>query len=231
MIINVILLTSFILNNYICGKINTFEKKKNFLTKNNFINFIDNYQDIDNFKLYQSKLFNNNNSPCSEDQHHFEELKYIEFYPNNKICFGLLKPDAIKKNLMIPVLNKILNNGIKILDIEMRVMDDKLFDEFYYRLKEKDYYQDLKKFMISGKVLGFIVYGENICQKLKNIVGDKNPLLADKKSIRGYYGTNIIENIIHISDIQDLAFEINLWYFKYPKNNLEINDIFESHYF
>ena len=29
--------------------------------------------------------------------------------------------------------------------------------------------------MISGKVISFIVYGENVCHKLKDIVGDKKP--------------------------------------------------------
>ncbi len=67
------------------------------------------------------------------------------------------------------------------------------------------------------RVLALVYQGENAISKIRDVVGDTNPEIANPVSIRGAYGrittTGVFENVVHASSSpEDAEKEIKLWF-------------------
>lgn len=87
----------------------------------------------------------------------------------------------------------------------------------------------------TDRVMALVYYGENAINKIREIVGNKNPEEADTVSIRGKYGRittrGVYENVVHASDTPEEAErEIKLWFRPdeligeiYPTKTIDVN--------
>src|SRR4030066_1292714 len=67
------------------------------------------------------------------------------------------------------------------------------------------------------RVLALVYQGDNAITKIRDIVGDTNPEMANPVSIRGAYGrittSGVFENVVHASSsTEDAENEIKLWF-------------------
>jgi nucleoside-diphosphate kinase len=67
------------------------------------------------------------------------------------------------------------------------------------------------------RVMALIYQGDNAISKVREIVGDTNPEVANPVSIRGAYGrittSGVFENVVHASSgTEDAENEIKLWF-------------------
>jgi len=131
---------------------------------------------------------------------------------------GIIKPDAVKKNVIGKIISIIEENGIKIKAMKMVTLTKKQAEGFYHVHKDKPFFNDLINFMTSGPVVLMLLEGENVIERWRKLMGVTDPQKADEGTIRKLYGTDIEKNAVHGSDAPETAeFET-----KYFFNALEI---------
>lgn len=114
--------------------------------------------------------------------------------------FSIIKPDAVKKNLVGKILAHIETAGLKIIGTRMIHMNDMQAKEFYSVHKARPFYNDLVKYMTSGPVVVSVLQGENAVAKYRDVMGATNPKDAAPGTIRKLYADNIEANAVHGSD-------------------------------
>ena len=117
----------------------------------------------------------------------------------------LIKPDATSKNKIGEILKMIEDNGFIFERIELLQMTNEIADRFYAVHKERPFFNDLVKFMTSGKIVGVVVNRENAVEKMRELVGATNSKEARLGTIRHLYGTDIQFNAVHASDSPENA--------------------------
>ena len=85
---------------------------------------------------------------------------------------------------------------------------------FYAVHRERPFFKDLVKFMISGPVMVQVLQGEAAIAKNREVMGATDPKKADKGTIRADLATSIDENIVHGSDAPDTAAREIAYFFR-----------------
>lgn len=112
----------------------------------------------------------------------------------------ILKPDAVQRGLMGPILTRLEQRGLKFIGLKMMQISPELAQNHYAVHKEKPFFEGLVSYITSGPVLVIAVQGENVIQIIRNTVGATNPMNATPGTIRGDFGLEIGRNLIHASD-------------------------------
>lgn len=129
--------------------------------------------------------------------------------------FSIIKPNAVKKNAIGPIIEKFEKNGLKVAAAKLVVLSRSKCEDFYAEHKARPFFGELVSFMTSGPVLLMVLSGENAVQKNRDIMGATDPKKAAPCTIRAEYGDNVGENAVHGSDSPDSAKrEITLFFDK-----------------
>ena len=132
---------------------------------------------------------------------------------------GIIKPDAVRKNVIGKIISMIEENNIKIIGMKMVTMTEKQAKGFYYVHKDKPFFSDLIKFMTSGPVVLMLLEGEDVINRWRTLMGVTNPANADEGTIRKLYGTDIEKNAVHGSDAPETAdFETRYFFNAFEMN-------------
>jgi len=127
----------------------------------------------------------------------------------------LIKPDGVNRGIIGKVISRIESSGLKISGLKLIHIDDELAEKHYEEHKDKPFFSDLIKFIISAPVVAMVVSGPQAILKTRTIMGSTNPLESSPGTIRGDLGLTIEKNIIHGSANQDDAKkEISLYFNK-----------------
>lgn len=114
--------------------------------------------------------------------------------------FSIIKPDAVSKNHIGEIYSRFEKNGLKIIAAKMLHLSKEQAEGFYAEHKERGFFNDLVKFMISGPVIIQVLEGENAVLKHREIMGATNPKEAAPGTIRADFANSIDENAVHGSD-------------------------------
>lgn len=118
---------------------------------------------------------------------------------------SIIKPDAVAKNVIGKIYSRFEDNGLKVVAARMIQMDEKMAGEFYDVHKERPFFADLVKFMISGPVMVQALEGESAVSKNRDLMGATNPKEAEAGTIRADFAESIDANAVHGSDSLDNA--------------------------
>ena len=118
---------------------------------------------------------------------------------------SIIKPDAVKKNVVGEILSRFEKNGLKIIAIKMMQLSRADAEGFYAVHKERPFFKDLVDFMISGPVVVQVLEGENAISKNRQIMGNTDPKKADPGTIRADFASSIDANAAHGSDAPETA--------------------------
>ena len=119
---------------------------------------------------------------------------------NIQQTLSIIKPDATKRNIIGKILSKLESSGLKIIAQKKIQLTEYQAKEFYKVHKEKPFYDDLVKFMISGPVVVQVLEGDDAVAKNRNVMGATNPAEAAEGTLRKLYAKSIEENAVHGSD-------------------------------
>ena len=119
--------------------------------------------------------------------------------------FSIVKPDGVQKNVIGEVYRRFEQAGLKIIAAKMIQLTQAQAEGFYAVHKERPFFKDLVRFMISGPVMLQVLEGENAVAKNRELMGATDPKKADKGTIRADLATSIEENVVHGSDSADNA--------------------------
>ncbi|WP_341655492.1 nucleoside-diphosphate kinase [Blattabacterium cuenoti] len=134
-------------------------------------------------------------------------------YMFGNITLSIIKPDAVQKGYIFPILYKIGKAGFHIIAIKMTELSKKSATKFYAEHKKKLFFESLVKFMSSGPIVSVILKKENAVKDFRILIGETNPAHAKKGTIRNLYATSLEQNAIHGSDSNQNAIKECLFYF------------------
>jgi len=119
--------------------------------------------------------------------------------------FAMIKPDAVKKNLVGQILTKFTDAGFKIKAMKMTRLSKESAQGFYEVHKERPFYNDLVSFMISGPVVALALEKDNAVAEYRKLIGATDPAEAEEGTIRKLYADSKSENAVHGSDSDENA--------------------------
>lgn len=117
--------------------------------------------------------------------------------------FVMLKPDAVKRELIGQILTRLENRGLRIKNIKLMQLDEPFLREHYSNIVDKPFFHEVLEEMQSGPVIPLIVEGEYAIKKTKIIVGATQWYDSLPGTIRGDFGISTSENLIHCTDPDD----------------------------
>ena len=118
---------------------------------------------------------------------------------------AIIKPDAVKKNVIGEVIGRYEKAGLKPIAIKMMRLSKPTAQGFYAVHKARPFFDSLCTFMSSGPVVVLVLQGENAIKKNRELMGATDPAKADAGTLRKLYGTNIEFNAVHGSDSPETA--------------------------
>ena len=114
--------------------------------------------------------------------------------------FSIIKPNAVKRNVIGKIIAILEENGLKIVNAQMKTLTQKEAEGFYAEHKERPFFGGLVKFMTSGPVMVMALEGEGAVEKYRKIMGATDPAKAAPGTIRAVFGEGIEANATHGSD-------------------------------
>ncbi len=118
---------------------------------------------------------------------------------------SIIKPDAVAKNVIGQIYSRFEKVGLKIIAARMMHLSQSEAEGFYAVHKERPFFKDLVKFMMSGPVMVQALEGENAIAKNRELMGATDPKKADKGTIRADFADSIDANAVHGSDAGETA--------------------------
>ena len=132
---------------------------------------------------------------------------------NIQQTLSIIKPDATKRNIIGKILSKLESSGLKIIAQKKIQLTEYQAKEFYKVHKERPFYDDLVKFMISGPVVVQVLEGDDAVAKNRNVMGATNPADAKDGTIRKEFAESLEANSVHGSDsIENANIEISFFF-------------------
>lgn len=119
--------------------------------------------------------------------------------------FSIVKPDAVRRNLIGKIYDRFEEAGLSIVASKMLHMSKEQAGGFYEVHKERPFYNDLVEYMTSGPVMVQVLEGENAILKNREVMGATNPAEAAEGTIRKDFAESIEANAVHGSDAPETA--------------------------
>lgn len=119
--------------------------------------------------------------------------------------FSIIKPDAVERNLIGEIYNRIEKAGLEIVAAKMVHLTSEQAGGFYAEHEGKPFYPELVKFMTSKPIMVQVLEGENAIARYRELMGKTNPEEATCGSIRADYAQSMRFNSVHGSDSPESA--------------------------
>lgn len=119
--------------------------------------------------------------------------------------FTMIKPDAVEKNYIGAILEKINAAGFRIVAMKYTKLTAEAAGAFYEVHKERPFYGELVEYMSSGPIVAAILEKDNAVADFRTLIGATNPEEAAEGTIRKLYAESISANAVHGSDSDENA--------------------------
>jgi nucleoside-diphosphate kinase len=117
----------------------------------------------------------------------------------------IVKPDGVRRGLIGEVLRRVEAKGLSIDEMRLYTIARETAEEHYGEHREKSFYGELVDFITSGPVVVAKISGDDAIICWRTLMGPTDPVEAAPGSIRGDFGTEIGQNIVHGSDSAESA--------------------------
>lgn len=118
---------------------------------------------------------------------------------------AIIKPDAVKKKVIGKIIQRIEEEGFRIVEMKLIRLSKQEAREFYAVHKEKPFYESLTDFMSSGEIVVMILERDNAIAHWREVMGTTDPALAEPETIRHEFGFSVERNAVHGSDSRPTA--------------------------
>ena len=135
---------------------------------------------------------------------------------------SIIKPDGLQSGVIGKIISRFEDKQLKPVAIRMQQLSQAEAEGFYAVHKERGFFKDLVKFMVSGPVVLMVLEGENAMQANRDTMGATDPKKADKGTIRADFAKSIDSNTVHGSDsVENAKIEIAYWFRATEQNGYE----------
>ena len=126
---------------------------------------------------------------------------------------SIVKPDAVRKNVIGKILDRLETAGLKVVACKMLLLTREQAEGFYAVHRERAFFRELVEYMVSGPVVIQVLEGEGAIQRNREVMGATNPANAEEGTIRRDFGESVEANSVHGSDAPDTAVEEIAFFF------------------
>jgi nucleoside-diphosphate kinase len=112
----------------------------------------------------------------------------------------LCKPDAVARGLVGEVVGRLERKGLSLVAMDLRRLDEATAKQHYAEHEGKPFFDELVRFITSGPLVAICVEGPDAVAAVRTLMGPTDPVAAAPGSIRGDYGLEIGQNLVHGSD-------------------------------
>ena len=123
----------------------------------------------------------------------------------NNRTFTMLKPDSIENGNIGNIISMITEAGFSIKAMKFTRLSEQQAKEFYAVHSERPFYNDLVEYMTSGPIIAAILEKNNAVEDFRTLIGNTDPSLAEKNTIRAKYAESKGRNAVHGSDSDENA--------------------------
>ena len=117
--------------------------------------------------------------------------------------FVMAKPDAVQRGLTGEIVTRLEERGLKLVGAKFMQIDQELAEQHYGEHADKPFFDELVDFITSGPVMAMVWQGADATRQVRQMMGATDPADAAPGTIRGDYGLDLGQNIIHGSDHED----------------------------
>jgi nucleoside-diphosphate kinase len=130
-----------------------------------------------------------------------------------KITFTIIKPGAVAKENIGPILKIINEKGFHIAAMRMTRLSTQQAQAFYAVHKERPFYNSLVESMTSGPIVVAMLEKENAVEDYRKVIGATDPSKAEAGTIRKLFAESVEANAVHGSDSdENAAIECNFFF-------------------
>jgi len=131
----------------------------------------------------------------------------------NQRTFIMIKPDAVGRGLIAPIIQRFENTGLRIEKLELDVVSVEQAQANYAEHEGKSFYPGLIDYITSGPVVKMVLSGPDAVMVCRKLMGATNPRDAAPGTIRGDFGLEVDANVVHGSDSPEAAIrEIGIFF-------------------
>jgi len=123
----------------------------------------------------------------------------------NQQTYIMIKPDAVRRGLIAPILQRFENTGLVIEKLELATLSREQGAANYAEHEGKPFYDGLIDYITSGPVVKMVLSGPDAVLVCRKLMGATNPRDAAPGTIRGDYGLIMDANVVHGSDSPESA--------------------------
>ena len=114
-----------------------------------------------------------------------------------------LKPAAVERGLIGEIISRFERKGLKIKALKMMQMSRETAEEFYSIHRGKPFFEELIQTITGRDIVAAVLEGREAIKVVRTLVGATDPVKAAPGTIRGDFGLDITDNLIHASDSQE----------------------------
>ena len=118
---------------------------------------------------------------------------------------AIIKPDAVKKNIIGRIIQRIEDEGFEIAAMKMLHLTKDEANGFYIVHKSRPFYEDLTNFMSSGQAVVMILERDDAIAHWRQVMGATDPAQAKPGTLRREFGFSVERNATHGSDARETA--------------------------
>ena len=119
--------------------------------------------------------------------------------------FSIIKPDAVKRNLIGAILGRFESQGFRVVALKMVQLTKEQAEGFYAEHQGKPFFDPLVEYMLSGPIVVSVLGKENAVKDYRTLIGATNPAEAAEGTIRKDFALSQRENSVHGSDSVESA--------------------------
>ncbi len=112
----------------------------------------------------------------------------------------LVKPDAFARGLTGEIIARFERKGLRIVALKHMQVTEDLARQHYGEHEGKPFFGELVSFITSGPLVAMLVEGEQAVTAVRTLIGPTDPVKAQPGTIRGDFGLEIGQNLVHGSD-------------------------------
>jgi nucleoside-diphosphate kinase len=112
----------------------------------------------------------------------------------------LIKPDGVQRGLVGELVGRFERRGLHLVGLKLINVGREVAEQHYAEHRERPFFEAVIDFITSSPVVAAVWEGPNAVSMVRVMMGPTNPASAPSGTIRGDYGIDIGQNVIHGSD-------------------------------
>lgn len=131
----------------------------------------------------------------------------------NERTFVMVKPDGVQRGLVGEIMARLEQRQLRLIGIKVMRMDRALAQRHYEVHRDRPFFPSLIEYITSGPVVPMVWGGANAIAAVRATMGSTDPLEASPGTVRGDFGLEVEQNLVHGSDgLETAEREISLFF-------------------